>query len=169
LRTRLHAGSALGAIIGLLALGAAPAMASSAASSEVVLSVAPVPTAAHPKAGTPMVTWSTGNGSPGELTVMPAEAREILVAANAEGSVAAPWLVAGEVYVLRLYSTGSGRKLLARLTVGRQAAAEVIAPPQRPRITSSVVDRLLQILAYASVLALAVLAVLHVREVRRDG
>jgi hypothetical protein len=45
----------------------------------------------------------------------------------------------------------------------------VIAPPQRPRITSSVVDRLLQILAYATVLTLVILAVLHVREVRRDG
>jgi hypothetical protein len=106
-RTRLLGGLA-GTILGLLAIGAAPAMASSGAGSGVVLSVAPVPTAAHPKAGTPTITWSTGNGSPGELTVMPAEAREILVAANAEGSVAAPWLVAGEVYVFRLYSTGSG-------------------------------------------------------------
>ncbi len=158
----------LGAL--MLALGAVSASSAAAtARSGVLLNVAPVPTAAHPHPGTPMITWSTGNGSPGELTVAPAESKELLVAASAEGSVAAPWIAAGDVYVFRLYSTGSGRKLLARLTVGRQAAAEVLAPPQKPRITSQLIDRLLQILAFASVLTLALLAVMHVREARRDG
>jgi hypothetical protein len=137
--------------------------------SGVSLIVAPVPTAAHPTPGPSNLTWSTGDGSPGRVTVTPDEAKETLVATGAEGSVPTPWVLAGHTYIFRLYSTVSGRHLLARLNVGHQAAAEVVAVPRKPRITSSLVDRLLQLLAFGSILALAGLTVMHIRETRHGG
>jgi hypothetical protein len=72
--------------------------------------------------------------------------------------------------VFRLYSIVSGHRLLARLKVGQeQAPAELVAAPRKPRITSPVVNRLLQLLAFGSLVILALLAVMHVREVRRGG
>jgi hypothetical protein len=156
-----------------LAVGATVGVPAAAAitrgGSGVVLTVAPVPTAAQPTPGTPQLTWSTGDGSPGEVTVAPAESREVLVASGGDGSVAVPWVSRGTVYTFRLYSTVGGRRLLARLLVGHQAAAEVIAIPRKPRITSPPVNRLLQLLGFASILTLALLAILHVREVERRG
>jgi hypothetical protein len=141
----------------------------SAAAGGVTLPVSPVPTAAHPKTATPQVQWSTGDGSPGEVTVTPEGSKEILLALGGEGIAPAAWIEPGHVYVFRLYSTVAGRRLIARLSVGRQAAAEVVALPQKPRITSSFVDRVLQVLAFASLLGLALLALAHAREVRRGG
>lgn len=136
----------------------------------VVLSVAPVPSAVHPKVATPQVTWSTGDGSPGEVTVTPAETKETLFGTGADGSAPAPWITVGHSYVFRLYSIVSGRRLLARLTVGRQQSpAEVVALPRKPKITPPAVNRLLQILAIGSILLLAAFAVAHARELRRDG
>jgi hypothetical protein len=137
---------------------------------EVVLSVAPIPTAADPSPGTPHVTWSTGNGSPGEVTVSSAGSKEALFASGPDGSASAPWISAGRSYVFRLYSIVSGHRLLARLKVGQEkAAAELVAVPQKPRITSPVVNRLLQLLAFGSITVLTLLAAMHVREVRRSG
>lgn len=145
------------------------ARASSGAGSGVALAVTPVPTAAHPTPGRSKLTWSTGDGSPGEVTVTPDGGKETLVVNEAEGSVPTPWVLAGHTYVFRLYSTASGRHLLARLEVGHQAAAEVVALPRKPRITSSLVDRLLQLFAFGSILALAGLTVMNVRETRHGG
>lgn len=154
---------------GLLA-GAPSGQAAGGAHGGVVLSVAPVPTPANPTVGTPQVTWSTGDGSPGEVTVTPDESKEALFGTGADGSAPAPWISIGRSYVFRLYSIVSGRQLLARLKVGqRQAPAELVALPQRPRITPSAVNRLLQIVAIGSVLVLALLAVMHAWELRRDG
>jgi len=137
---------------------------------EVVLSVAPLPTAADPAPGTPQVTWSTGDGSPGEVTVSSAGSKEALFASGADGSAPAPWISVGRSYVFRLYSIISGHRLLARLKVGQEeAAAELVAVPQKPRSTSPVVNRLLQLLAFGSLVVLALLAAMHVREVRHGG
>lgn len=162
-------------VLGLCALAAclllcrAPS-AAHAAGAGVALTVSPVPTVAHPQTATPQVRWSTGDGSPGDVTVAPESGKEILVAAGSEGTVPAPWIAAGHLYVFRLYSTVAGQRLLARLNVGRQAAtAEVVALPRKPDITSGFVDRVLQVLAFASMLGLALLTVIHVREARRDG
>lgn len=87
---------------------------------------------------------------------------------GAEGSVPTPWILAGHTYVFRLYSTVSGRRLLARLNVG-YAEAEVVALPRKPRITSSFVNRLLQLLAFASILSLAGLSIMHIKETRHGG
>jgi predicted RNA-binding protein (virulence factor B family) len=115
------------------------------------------------------VTWSTGNGSPGIVTVASKGLKETLFASVSEGSEAAPWISVGQTYVFRLYSIVSGRRLLARLRVNRVAALEVLAPPQSPQITSSVVDRLLQLFSFGSVALLALLTAMYVRETRRNG
>jgi hypothetical protein len=135
----------------------------------VILSVAPIPTLAHPDPGTPQVAWSTGDGSPGLVTVTPEGGTETLFAASSEGSSVAPWISAGRFYIFRLYSTVSGRRLLARFDVGHAAAAEIIAVPPRPRLTSPVVNRLLQMLSFTVLAVLMLLTVMYVREVRRGG
>jgi hypothetical protein len=133
----------------------------------VLLSVAPLPTAANPAPGTPRVTWSTGDGSPGEVTVSSEGPKEVLFASASDGSAAAPWIAVGRSYVFRLYSTVSGRRLLARLKIGRAAALEVVALPQSPRSTSPVVDRLLQLLSFGALILLGLLSAIYVRDVRR--
>jgi hypothetical protein len=89
-------------------------------------------------------------------------------ASGSEGSAPAPWLTVGHVYVFRLYSTVSGRRLLARLKIGQPAALEVVALPANPQITSGVVNRLLQVLAFCLIPLLALLAAMHVRDVTRN-
>ncbi|HEV2772873.1 MAG TPA: hypothetical protein VGV57_08630 [Thermoleophilaceae bacterium] len=103
------------------------------------------------------------------MTVTSDESGEARFASAPYGSSPAPWISVGRAYTFRLYSTGSGRRLLARLTVGKATKAAVIAPPPRPRITSPVVNRLLQLLSFAGVALLALLAAMWVREVRGDG
>lgn len=150
--------------VGCLSL-ARPATAST---TRVTLSVAPIPTAANPAPGTPQVRWSTGNGSPGLVTVAPNGTKELLFSSGSEGSAPAPWIAPGQSYVFRLYSLVSGRRLLARLKVGRTTAVAVVALPPSPRITSAPVNRLLQVLSFAAVLLLAFLAAVYVRDLRRS-
>jgi hypothetical protein len=134
----------------------------------VVLAVAPIPTSARPTPGTPIVSWSTGDGSPGLVTVSVNGASESVFAASPEGSVQAPWIVAGRSYGFRLYSTAGGqRRVLARFKAGQQTAAEVIAPPPRPTITGGALNRGLQLAALGLVPFLLILAGAAVREVRR--
>ena len=71
------------------------------------------------------------------------------------------------VYVFRLYSLVSGRRLLAQLQVGHATTLKLLALPRAPASTSAFVDRVLQLLSFASVALLAVLTGMHVREVRR--
>jgi len=159
------AASILGLLIGTLL---APALATAVPKPRVILSVAPVPTVADPSPGTPVVTWSTGDGSPGLVTVSANGGRETPFAAEAEGSAAAPWLAPRQKYVFRLYATGSGHRLLAELDVGHSASTIVALPPH-PRLTPPVVNRLLELLSLALVPAMAILAIMHAREVRRDA
>jgi hypothetical protein len=135
----------------------------------VVLSVDPVPTTANPSPGTPQVRWSTGNGSPGLVTVAPDGAKEVLFASGPEGSASASWIAPGQSYVFRLYSLVSGRRLLARLKIGQNTAAEVVALPPSPKVTSAPIDRLLQVLSFAAVAILVLLAAVYLRDLRHDG
>jgi hypothetical protein len=168
-RAPATAASVVAAIVLCLVGGAGSAPAQPAA--EPQLSVAPIPTDENPKPGTPMVTWTTGDGSPGLVTVVTAGGADATFASAPSGSAEAPWVVAGNVYEFRLYSTASGRKLLARLKVGRDAAAktEVLAPLEPPRDTPEAVDRLLQVLPFAGLVVLGLLTMSFVREMRRDG
>lgn len=153
----------------LAASGSAAAQSQASRYGGIILSVAPVPTVKDRSPGTSQVTWSTGDGSPGVVTVSAEGGSEELFASGPSGTVPASWIAIGHTYIFRLYSTISGRRLLARLKVGQPAALEVIALPQKPKITPAVVDRLLQLLSFGSALLLALLAVMYVREVRRHG
>jgi hypothetical protein len=147
---------------------ASPAQSSGRSAIRPSLSVAPVPTVANRSPGTPRVSWSTGDGSPGEVTVTVNGGKEVLYASSAEGSSTAPWISVGQAYVFRLYSTGSGHRLLARLRVGK-ATVVIESVPRAPAVTSSIVNRLLQLISFGGVLLLATLAALYVREARRGG
>jgi hypothetical protein len=142
---------------------------SASASTGVVLSVSPTPTsAAKPSAGTPLVTWSTGNGSPGTVTVTADGTKEAVFAYGTEGTTPAPWLAANSVYVLRLYSLAPTRRLLARIQIDHTAAtSEIVGRPLTPPITPSAVDRVLQLLSFAWVALAALLVSMYVIEARR--
>jgi len=83
-----------------------------APTSHVLLTVAPIPTRSMPHPGTPLVRWSTGNGSPGRVTVEEGDGPERLFAIAAAGSAGAPWIQPDSSYVFRLYSIGARTRLL---------------------------------------------------------
>jgi hypothetical protein len=99
--------------------------------------------------------------------VSSSQMKETLFAADPEASNPAPWISAGQVYVFRLYSIVSGRRLIARLTVGRGGPLDVVATAQTPRMTSSIVNRLLQVLPFGLLALLALLAAVYLRDLRR--
>lgn len=113
--------------------------------------------------------WSTGNGSPGIVTVSAAGGKETFFAWGSEASAPAPWLSVGQVYIFRLYSIAYGRQLLARLRVDQTTALQTVALPRAPRLTSPFENRLLQLLSFGSIAFLLWLAAMHMREVRRSA
>ncbi|MGH2853701.1 MAG: hypothetical protein ACRDLF_05870 [Solirubrobacteraceae bacterium] len=129
------------------------------------LSVAPIPTAADPSPGTPQVTWSTGNGSQGDVTMASDRMKETAVAFGSEGLKPVPAMSVGQLYVFRLYSIDSNqRRLLARLTVGRGEPLDVVALAPAPKATAPAINRVLQLLPFAWMIIFAVLGGLYLRE-----
>lgn len=146
--------------------GVALAQSNAGTHTNLLLSVSPIPKAGSPSLGTPEVTWSTGNGSPGIVTVSLDGGKEMFFAWGNEASALAPWISANHTYVFRLYSIAYGRRLLARLRVDQTASLQVVAQAPAPRSTSPIENRLLQILSFASIAFLFCLALMHVREAR---
>lgn len=144
-------------------------MADATARAAVVLSVSPLPMAAERSGQTPEVTWSTGNGSPGNVTASVDGAHETLFAYGTEGTSPAPWLSARGTTVLRLFSIAPKRRLLARLTIDHKAALEVVGEPAAPKATSGAIDRLLQILAFGWPAVAAALVAMYVVELRHGN
>jgi hypothetical protein len=145
------------------------AQADTATRSKILLSVAPLPAVATPSTGAPTVAWSTGNGSPGVVTVDSGGSTEAFFAWGTEGSSSAPWLSAKRRYVFRLYSIAPRRQLLARLRLSKTASLEVVGTPQSPAMTSSIENRLLQLLPFGFVAGLVSLFLMYVREVRNNA
>jgi hypothetical protein len=148
--------------------GFAPAQPDTPNPTNIVLSVSSLPTATTPVMGPPVVTWSTGDGSPGIVTVKSGGLAEKFFAYSPEGSAPAPWLSIHRTYVFQLYSIAPKRRLLARLHVNRTASLEVVSRPQAPSMTSPVENRFLQLLPFAFSALILVLAVMYIREVRND-
>lgn len=138
------------------------------ADSEPVLSVSPIPNTAKPSIGTPQVTWSTGNGSPGNVTVTINGTKETLFAYGVEGTSPAPWLSTGNTYILRLYSIAPRRRLLARLRIDKTATFTVVGQPVAPPVTSPALDRVLQLISFGWIAVVALLASMYVMKVRHD-
>ena len=93
-----------------------------------------------------------------------------MIATGDAGSAETPWFKPRSAAEFRLYTTAPSRRLLARLRVGSDSVArtEVVAMPPRPRDTPAVIDRLLQLLPFAGLVALGLLATSWLREARAD-
>jgi hypothetical protein len=133
----------------------------------VVLFVTPTPKQTQSPPTTPELTWSTGNGSPGIVTLMSAGFKEFVIGFGSEEANPVPLLAGVKAYELRLYSTAPKRKLLARLRADRGATVEIVGRPLAPRQTSPVVDRILQLTAFGWIAVGVLLASLFVIEIRR--
>jgi hypothetical protein len=133
----------------------------------IVLSVTPIPNQTKPSLETPQVTWSTGNGSPGNVTITSDSPKEMVIAYGSEGTNQEPWLASVKTYVLRLYSIAPRRKLLARLRVGRETKLEVVGRPLAPKETSPAIDRILQLVSIGWIAVGVLLASMFVIETRR--
>jgi hypothetical protein len=137
--------------------------------SHVLLAVAPIPTRSMPHPGTPLVSWSTGNGSPGRVTVTEGDSPERLFAIASAGTAGAPWIQADRSYVFRLYSIGGRLRLLATFHVrGRSSSSEIVAVPPTARGTPAEMNRVLQLAPFVVAAWLCVLLALHVRT-KRDA
>jgi hypothetical protein len=146
------------------AIGTTPAPAQSG----VILSLAPVPTLSNPAPGTPELTWSTGNGAPGRVTVTPRGGGETVFASGPEGTEPAPWIVPGREYLFRLYSSVGTSRLLATLRVGHEVSTQLVTPPASPPNTPGWFNTLLAICAFGLLALLGVLALLAIRQARGD-
>jgi hypothetical protein len=133
-----------------------------------VLSVSPIPNAAKPSGVTPQVTWSTGNGSPGNVMVTTNGTQETLFAYGAEGTKPVPWLSAGNTYVLRLYSIAPRRRLLARLRIDKTATFAAVGQPVGPPMTSPALDRVLQLISFGWIAVAGLLVSMYVVKTRHD-
>jgi len=72
--------------------------------------------------GTTTVTWSTGDGEPGEVYVDIGGEPEKLFGEGATGTLPAAWIGPRSTYVFRLYRTGDRSKPLALVVVAPQTA-----------------------------------------------
>jgi hypothetical protein len=115
--------------------------------------------------GPPQVTWSTGDGSPGLVTLAVAGGAQTTLARAAAGSRPLPGIPAGAAYVVRLYSLRPARRLLATATAGGGPARPGgDQPAQRhPPRAPALERRLLQLLPFAGALGLAALALACLR------
>jgi hypothetical protein len=157
-------------------LGAALALllvlccASSALAAAPSIRVVGPPTPDRPSTGgKTTIAWSSG-GRPGRLTVQREDGGEQLVAQGPGGTAAAPWLLFGHRYVLRVYARATGgRPVLTRTTGFVGAHPEDILPPgTRPAATSKVINIFLLLVPFLGGLWLLWLAADHLRHGRRD-
>lgn len=104
----------------LLVGGAAPArVVQGQLRQQPSLTASPNPVYAVSELGSTVITWSTGDGTPGEVYVAVDGGNEALFARSPEGSARAPWIQAGVQYEFRLYSMAGPRRLLASVQVTR--------------------------------------------------
>lgn len=144
------------------ALLAAALLCPSAAAGTGGIQLLVVPTTAG---GPPRVTWSTGDGSPGLVTLAVAGRAETTLARAAAGSRPVAGIPAGAAYVLRLYSLRPARRLLVTATAGGVPARPGGDQPAQahPPRASALERRLLQLLPFAGALGLAGLALASMR------
>jgi hypothetical protein len=85
-----------------------------------VLTAAPNPVPAGDGLGSTTITWSTGDGSVGQVYVSENEGPEALVTQGQGGSEQANWIRSGTTYEFRLYASRDRTKPLAAVTVTGQ-------------------------------------------------
>jgi hypothetical protein len=85
-----------------------------------VLTAAPNPVPAGSGLGSTTISWSTGDGSVGQVYVSEDGGPEALVTQGQGGSEQANWIRAGTTYEFRLYASRDRAKRLAAVTVTGQ-------------------------------------------------
>jgi hypothetical protein len=108
----------------------------------------PVPTAGGP--GTTTISWTTGDGSIGEVLVSEIGGRPRLFARGVTGSSKAS-IQPGTRYVFRLYGGSSGRRLLLSTRVTGSESEPGVSTPQ-PRSSSGSVNIVLLLLPFLAFL-----------------
>jgi hypothetical protein len=91
------------------------------------LTASPNPVPAGFRLGRTEVSWDTGDGSPGRVTVSVDGSQETLFAAGARGSSRADWIDSGADYRFRLYRDGTAHDPVASVTVTRLGRSLAIA------------------------------------------
>jgi hypothetical protein len=98
---------------------ATAAAASPVAQTGATIKATPNPVPAGSGAGTTTISWTTGDGSEGEVYVLESGQAERLFASKMpQGSGDAPWIQAGTNYEFRLYDAAHA-KLLGKVVVTR--------------------------------------------------
>ena len=83
------------------------------------ITAAPAAVPDGPGVGTTTISWTTGDGSIGQVYVSATGGPEGLFATGAEGAQEASWIHADAAYTFRLYSGTEREKLLAAVVVTR--------------------------------------------------
>ena len=83
------------------------------------LTADPNPVPPGEDAGKTMISWQTGDGTPGEVYVMTNSNPETLFAKGPKGRAEAPWIAADSSYEFRLYSGTDHKTILRRVIVTR--------------------------------------------------
>ena len=96
----------------------AAAAASPIAQTGPTIKATPNPVPAGTGMGTTTISWTTGDGSEGQVYVSSDGQAEQLFATTPQGSADAAWVQAGKSYEFRLYGAGH-EKLLGKVVVTR--------------------------------------------------
>lgn len=89
------------------------------ASTSVTISATPNPVPAGSRTGKTTVSWTTGDGSAGQVYVCEnGQAEKLWVDKTSQGSGDTPWIQAGSSYEFRLYDAAHA-KLLGKIVVTR--------------------------------------------------
>jgi ABC-type Fe3+-hydroxamate transport system substrate-binding protein len=90
------------------------------AASTATITASPNPVSIGEGPGTTTITWSTGDGTAGQVYVSVDGEPETLFGSDASGSVPAPWIKAGKMYEFRLYAGTQHATVLAKTQVTGQ-------------------------------------------------
>jgi hypothetical protein len=107
-------------LVSVLAGCGSPETTSAARTGPPTITANPNPVPAGPEKGTTNITWTTGNGSVGQVYVSDGK-REKLFATGSEGSKEAPWIQAGITHEFTLYAGKEHKEVLGSVTVTRSA------------------------------------------------
>jgi hypothetical protein len=98
----------------------ANAPSASPGASTATITASPNPVSIGEGSGTTTITWSTGDGTAGQVYVSVDGEPETLFGTDASGSVPAPWIKAGKMYEFRLYAGTQHATVLAKTQVTGQ-------------------------------------------------
>jgi hypothetical protein len=112
-----HLSISISAVLVLVLVGCASPK--SAAPAGPSLTAAPNPVPAGDGLGTTRISWTTGNGSLGQVYVSEDGSEEKLFAEGPEGAVNAGWIASAKGYEFRLYDGDQRTRVLASVRVTR--------------------------------------------------